>query len=90
MNDDGRVNSVDAADPAASAGLITSLLNMPSADVNHDGRVNAIDAQVILQVEAGLTQRARCTAKRALAQKEHAEGPGDGPSKPTRAGPRSL
>jgi CSLREA domain-containing protein len=55
VNDDGHVNAVDAQlILQLSAGLITTLPNMPSADVNHSGGVNPVDAALILQVEAGL------------------------------------
>jgi CSLREA domain-containing protein len=55
VNDDGHVNAVDAQlILQLSAGLITTLPNMPSADVNHSGAVNPVDAALILQVEAGL------------------------------------
>jgi hypothetical protein len=37
-----------------SAGLIQTLPNAASADVNNSGSINAIDAQLILQVEASL------------------------------------
>jgi hypothetical protein len=55
VNDDGQVDSVDAAlILQLSAGLTARLRNMPSADVNHTGTVDAVDAALILQVEAGL------------------------------------
>jgi CSLREA domain-containing protein len=55
VNDDGHVNAVDAQlILQLSAGLITTLPNMPSADVNHSGAVNPVDSALILQVEAGL------------------------------------
>jgi hypothetical protein len=55
VNDDGRVNSVDAAlILQLEARLITSVANRPSADVNNNGVVNSVDAALILQFEAGL------------------------------------
>lgn len=57
VNDDGDVDSVDAAlILQVVAGIITEgfLANAPSGDVNGDGDLNAIDAQIILQYEAGL------------------------------------
>jgi len=49
------VNSLDALLILQfDARLLPSLLNAPSADVNHDGHVNSIDAARILQLEAGL------------------------------------
>jgi hypothetical protein len=55
VNDDGHVNSVDAQLVLQySAGLVTTLANMPSADVNSSSGVNPVDAALILQVEAGL------------------------------------
>jgi hypothetical protein len=54
VNDDGNVNSVDAAlILQLEAGLINSLRNEPSGDVNNSGGVNSIDAALILQFEAG-------------------------------------
>jgi hypothetical protein len=56
VNDDGSVNSVDAAlILQLEAHLISSLINSPSADVNHDGHVNSVDAALILQFEAHLS-----------------------------------
>jgi hypothetical protein len=61
VNDDGQVNSIDAAlILQLEAGLIASLPNMPSADVNHDGHVNSVDAALILQLEAGLITTLSC------------------------------
>ena len=55
VNDDGRVNSVDAALVLQyDADLINSLPNAESADVNDDGRINSVDAAIILQIDAGL------------------------------------
>ena len=55
VNDDGRVNAVDAQLVLQfKAGLISSLPNEPSADVNNSGEVTSVDAALILQVEAGL------------------------------------
>ena len=54
-NDDGVVNSIDAALVLQhSAGLVSSLPCEESADVNHDGNINAVDAAIILQYVAGL------------------------------------
>jgi hypothetical protein len=61
VNDDGQVNSIDAAlILQLEAGLLSSLVNMPSADVNHDGHVNSVDAALILQLEAGLITTLSC------------------------------
>jgi hypothetical protein len=61
VNDDGHVNSIDAAlILQLEAGLLSSLVNMPSADVNHDGHVNSVDAALILQLEAGLITTLSC------------------------------
>ena len=55
VNDDGRVNSIDAALILQyDAGLVRTLLNAPSADTNLDGRINSIDAALVLQEDAGL------------------------------------
>ena len=55
MNDDGRVNSVDALLILQfDAELLTTLANAPSGDVNENGRINAIDAALVLQFVAGL------------------------------------
>jgi hypothetical protein len=55
VNDDGSVNSIDAAlILQLTAGLVGSLLNEPSADVNGDGTINSIDAALVLQFTAGL------------------------------------
>lgn len=55
VNDDGRVNSVDAALVLQyEADLIDTLPNAASADMNDDGRINSVDAAIILQIEAGL------------------------------------
>ncbi len=55
VNDDGRINPVDALlILQLGAGLISSLTNPASADVNHNGTINAIDATLILQETAGL------------------------------------
>jgi CSLREA domain-containing protein len=58
VNDNGSVDSVDALLVLQlSAGLISTVPNAPSADVNHSGGApNAIDAQLILQEGAGLIQ----------------------------------
>jgi hypothetical protein len=61
VDDDGAVNSVDAALVLQlNAGLIGSLPNMPSADVNGDGHVTSIDAALILQMAAGLLGSLAC------------------------------
>ena len=53
VNDDGNVNSVDAAlILQLEAGLISSVHNAPSGDVNGDGHLNSVDAALILQFEA--------------------------------------
>ena len=55
MNDDGRVNAIDALLIVQfDADLLPQLLNPPSADVNLNGHVNSIDAALILQYVAGL------------------------------------
>ena len=56
VNDDGEVNSVDAAlILQVEAGIIDlNDLEFPNnADVNEDGVVNSVDASLILQFEAG-------------------------------------
>ncbi len=61
VNDDGRVNSVDAAlILQLEARLISSVANRPSGDVNGDGRVNSVDASLILQFEARLITSLSC------------------------------
>jgi hypothetical protein len=61
VNDDGEVNSVDAALILQRvAGLIGSLVNAPSGDVNDDGSVNSVDAALILQLEAGMIDDLDC------------------------------
>jgi hypothetical protein len=61
VNDDGRVNSIDAnLVLQLAAGRIAQLPNFASADTNHDGGVNAIDATVILQMDAGFLQALQC------------------------------
>ena len=58
MNDDGRVNSIDASLVLQlDAGRLAQLRNPASADTNRDGLVNSIDATVILQIDAGLLPR---------------------------------
>jgi hypothetical protein len=55
VNDNGSVDAVDAQLVLQySAGLVTTLANLPSGDVNSSGGVNPVDAALILQVEAGL------------------------------------
>lgn len=55
VNDDGHVNSVDAALILQyNAGLARTLPNLGSADVNHNGSVNSIDGALVLQYVAGL------------------------------------
>jgi Dockerin type I domain len=55
VNDDGRVNSIDALLVLQfDAELLNNLANAPSGDVNGNGRINAIDASLILQFVAGL------------------------------------
>jgi parallel beta-helix repeat protein len=55
VNDDGRVNSIDAIFVLQlDADLVSSLRNEPSADVNNDGGINSVDAALILQKEAAL------------------------------------
>jgi hypothetical protein len=61
VNDDGDVNSVDAAlILQLNAELISSLRNEPSGDVNDDGDVNSVDAALILQFEAGMITELSC------------------------------
>ncbi len=61
VNDDGRVNSIDASLMLQYiAGLIRDLPNRPSADVNGDGTINAIDVLLILQHSAGFDVNLRC------------------------------
>ncbi len=61
VNDDGRVNSIDATLMLQYiAGLIRDLPNRPSADVNGDGTINAIDVLLILQHSAGFDVNLRC------------------------------
>ena len=61
MNDDGDVNSVDAAlILQLEADLINSVRNAPSGDVNDDGELNSVDAALILQFEAGLIDDLSC------------------------------
>ncbi len=61
VNDDGQVNSIDAAlILQLEAGLVSSLANMPSADVNNDGPVNSVDAALILQKVAALISSLNC------------------------------
>jgi hypothetical protein len=49
------VNSIDAQLVLQlKAGLITTLVNMASADVNGDGEITSVDAALILQKDAGL------------------------------------
>ena len=61
MNDDGQVNSIDAAlILQLEAGLVNSLANMPSADVNNDSHVNSVDAALILQYVAALISGLNC------------------------------
>ena len=55
MNDNGSVDAVDAQLVLQyKAGLIATLPNLPSADVNNSGEVTSVDAALILQVSAGL------------------------------------
>ena len=55
MNDDGRVDAVDAQLVLQyDAELVDTLANLPSGDANQNGRVNSVDAALILQLEAGL------------------------------------
>jgi subtilisin-like proprotein convertase family protein len=54
-NDDGSVDSIDAALVLQlTAGLVVSVENPASADVNDDGEINPLDAALILQFVAGL------------------------------------
>jgi hypothetical protein len=58
VNDDGRINSVDALFVLQHvARLVDTLPNEPSADVDGDGRLTSIDAALILQLDAGLIDR---------------------------------
>jgi hypothetical protein len=62
VNDDGNVNSVDAAlILQLEADLIGSVRNAPSGDVNDDGNLNSVDAALILQFEAGLVTDLSCS-----------------------------
>jgi len=55
VNDDGRVNSIDALLILQfDAELLTNLPNATSGDVNRNGRINAVDALLILQFVARL------------------------------------
>lgn len=61
VNDDGRVNSIDAnLVLQLDVGRIAQLLNLASADTNRDGRVNSIDATLVLQKDAGLLPALQC------------------------------
>ena len=54
-NEDGVVNAIDVTlILQRNAGLLGSLANEASADVNGDGDVTSIDATLLLQVIAGL------------------------------------
>jgi hypothetical protein len=54
VNDNGIVNAIDAQLILQfRAGIIDSLINPSSADVNSDGQITAVDAELILQVAAG-------------------------------------
>ena len=55
VNDDGRIDPIDAALVLQfSAGILPVLPTFDRGDVNQDGTVNAIDAALILQFAAGL------------------------------------
>ena len=55
VNNDGSVNSIDAALILQFvAGLLDTLTCLDRADVNVDGLVNSIDAALVLQFVAGL------------------------------------
>jgi hypothetical protein len=55
VNDDGRVDAIDAALILQfGAGIVGSLPNEDSGDVDENGRVDAIDAAIILQYTAGM------------------------------------
>jgi len=55
VNDDGRVDAIDAALILQyTAGITGSLPNAPSGNVNSDASINAIDASLILQYSAGI------------------------------------
>jgi hypothetical protein len=61
VNDDGRVNSIDANFLLQLVvGRIAHLPNFASADTNHDGSVNSIDATLVLQKDAGLLPALQC------------------------------
>ncbi len=61
VNDDGNVNSIDAALVLQlSAGLVGSLPNAASADPSRDGQINSIDSALILQRVAGLLSSLTC------------------------------
>jgi hypothetical protein len=52
------VSSIDAAVLLQySAGLVSTLCSLQSADSNANGRVDPIDAQLVLQLSAGLIAR---------------------------------
>jgi hypothetical protein len=55
VNDDGAVNSIDAALILQySADLASTLPNLSGGDVNDSGRVDSIDSALVLQYSAGL------------------------------------
>jgi hypothetical protein len=61
VNDNGRVDSVDATLILQyGAGLVPQLANAPSGDLNGDGSVNSIDATLVLQYAAALVSQLSC------------------------------
>jgi len=55
------VNSIDAQLVLQlKAGLLASLPNEASADVNGDGDITSVDALLILQLDAGLIEELNC------------------------------
>ena len=54
VNEDGKVDAVDARWVLQAAAGMRTLENATAADVNADGKIDAVDARWILQAAAGM------------------------------------